>query len=450
MKFSARKALVGVSALTLALAACSPGAEDEPTTSGGGETTATDSGETTTVTFRLWDEAAVPAYEESFEAFEAENPDINVEIQLVPWGQYWDQLPLDISSGDMADIYWVNTSNYALYADNGNLINITEELSTDHDEWQQSVVDLYTRDGSLWGVPQLWDSIALFYNVDLLDEAGIDPTTLKWVPGAGEGDTFLPALQKVTKDSAGNTADSADFNGDDVATYGFNSQVDLQAIYIDWLGQNGAEFQDENDQFAFASPEGIEAFQYLVDLINEYNVSLPAAETNTNGDLSRDLFVRGELAMYQSGPYNLRNIADNTDINWALAPMIEGPEGRVGVVHGVAAVGNADTENKEATIRVLEWMGSAEGQTPIAANGVSFPGVVDAQDAFVDYWAQQGVDVSVFIEAASGETIASPRGTQVNAGANALTPHLLDTFLGSVSVEDGVKAAQDAGNAAME
>lgn len=442
MTFSRRSAIAGLGALSLALAACSPAENDTETT----EATT----EQTTVTFRLWDEAAVPAYEESFAAFEAENPDINVDIELVPWSNYWDQLPLDISSGDMADIYWVNSSNFAAYADAGNLLNITEELSTDHDEWQQSVVDLYTRDGSLWGVPQLWDSIALFYNADLVAEAGIDPASLKWAPDAGEGDTFLAALQKLTKDANGNTADSAEFDAANIATYGFNSQVDLQAIYIDWLGQNGAQFQDENDQFNFATPEGIAAFQYLVDLINEYNVAPPAAETNTNGDLTRDLFVRGELALYQSGPYNLRNIADNTDINWALAPMIEGPEGRVGVVHGVVAVGNAATENKDATVRVLEWMGSVEGQTPLAANGVSFPGAVGAQDAFVDYWAQQGIDVSVFIEAASGDTINSPRGTDVNAGANALTPHLLDTFLGSVSVEDGVKAAQDAGNAAME
>lgn len=27
--------------------------------------------------------------------------------------EYWDRLPLDINSGDMADIYWVNSSNFA-------------------------------------------------------------------------------------------------------------------------------------------------------------------------------------------------------------------------------------------------------------------------------------------------------------------------------------------------
>lgn len=437
-----------VTTLGLALSACSPSGND-------GEETPTATGTNgsepqTTVTFRLWDETAAPAYEESFALFEDENPDIDVEVEVVPWGTYWEQLPLDISSDQMADIYWVNSSNFALYADNGNLMNITEELGADNSAWQQSVVELYTRDGSLWGVPQLWDSIAMFYNKDLIEEAGVDPSSLKWVPGAGEGDTALEAFQSLTKDEAGNTADSADFDASSTAVYGFNAQADLQAIYLDFLGSNGAEFQAEDDSFNFATPEGVEAFEYIVDLINEHKVAPPASVTNTNGDVTRDMFVRGELALYQSGPYNLKNIADNTDINWGLAPMLEGPEGRVGVVHGVVAVGNEQTKNREETVRVLEWLGTPEGQLPIAKNGISFPGAIEAQEAFVNYWAEQGVDVSVFIEAASGDTIPAPRGADVNAGSNALTPPLLDVFLGSVPVDEGLKAAQDAGNSAME
>lgn len=439
-------ALIGT--LGLVLAACSPSADDGD--SGDGDTTATtdttDDADKVTVTFRLWDDTAEPAYAESFAEFEAQNSDINVEIELVPWGDYWDQLPLDVSSGDMADIYWVNSSNFALYADNGNLINITEELGDDHDEWQQSVVDLYTRDDALWGVPQIWDSIALFYNVDMVEEAGIDVSGLQW---GGDDDTLLPAAQALTVDADGNTADSADFDPNNVEVYGFNSQANLQAIYNPFLTANGAQFQDEDGNFAFASPEGVESFQYLVDLIHEYNVAPPAAETNTNGDITRDMFVRGELALFQSGPYHLKTVDENTEINWGLAPLVAGPEGSFSGSHGVVAVGNEQTENREETIRVMQWLGSAEGQMPLGEMGVSFPGVVDAQSSYVDYWAAQGIDVSVFIDAANGDTAMAPFGPDVNSGSQALTPKLLDVFLGSIPVEQGLQEAQDLGNAAM-
>src|SRR5699024_595807 len=132
----------------LALAACSPGGAS----GSGGENGAGggSSGEETVVTFRLWDDNAAAAYEESFEAFTEVNPDISVEIELVPWGDCWTRLPQDIGTCTMTDIFWTNTSNFGIYADQGRLLDITEALGDDHDQWNESVVDLYTREGTLW------------------------------------------------------------------------------------------------------------------------------------------------------------------------------------------------------------------------------------------------------------------------------------------------------------
>ncbi len=440
-------ATVAIAAAALVLAACSPGSEDVDDPASSEETEATGS---TTVRFRLWDEVAAPAYEESFDAFMAQNPGIKVEVEVVPWGDYWERLPLDLQSGDMADVFWTNTSNFGRYADNGNLLNIDEVIGEDHDEWTESVVTLYQRDGALWGVPQLWDSIALFYNAEMVEAAEVDPADLTWVPGGGEGDTLLPAARALTTDSAGLHPEEEGFNPDDRVTFGFNAQADLQAIYLDFLGSAGAQFQDDDGQFAFASPEGEAAFQYLVDMVNTWYVAPSAADTNTNGDITRDLFLQGKLGLFQSGPYHLRTIADNAEFEWGLAPMVAGPEGRVSVVHGVAAVGNAETENLDATVAVLRWLGSADGQAALAGRGIAFPGAVEAQDAFVDYWANQGVDVQVFIDAANGQTIPAPVGPLVGAGANEITPILQEMFLGNIPVSEALVRAQEAGNEAME
>ncbi|WP_448072156.1 ABC transporter substrate-binding protein [Georgenia yuyongxinii] len=439
MQHLPRRARVTAAAVSAALllAACSPGANDGDADSAGGQT----------VTFRLWDDVAAPAYEESFAAFTAANPDITVEVEVVPWADYWERLPLDISSGDMADIFWTNTSNFGRYADNGNLIDIDEAVG-DHDAWQQSVADLYLRDGTQWGVPQLWDSIALFYNRDLVEAAGVDPADLTWAPGAGEGDTLLAAARALTTDAAGTAAGEPGFDPASVQTYGFNAQLDLQAIYVNFLAENGAAFQ-EGDRFAFASPEGEEAFQYLVDLVNTYRVAPSAADTNTNGDVTRDLFLQGKLGLFQSGPYNLKTIAENADFAWGLAPMVAGPEGRIGVVHGVAAAGNAQTENLEATTEVLRWLGSAAGQAPLARQGVAFPGAVDAQQDFVDYWAERDVDLQPFLDSAQEPTAPSPLGPNVSAGSGALTPILQEMFLGTIPVPEALRTAQDAANAAI-
>ena len=370
---------------------------------------------------------------------------------MVSWNRYWDRLPLDISSGDMADVYWVNSSNYAQYADNGNLMDVEDAVGSDHEEWQKSVVDLYTRKGKLWGVPQLWDSIALYYNRDAVEAAGVDASNLTWAPDAGQGDTLLGAARKLTVDKSGRHPGEDGFDAKNVATYGFNAQADMQAVYLPFLAEAGGTYQASDGAFAFASPQGNSAFSYLVAMINAHRVAPPAADTNTNGDSTRDLFVKGKLALFQSGPYNLKEVADKAKgFKWGVAPMVAGPKGRISTVHGVAAVGNAKTKHKAATAKLLKWLGSAEGQLPLAERGVSFPGAVAAQSAFVDYWRKRNVDVSAFVEASRGTTTKPPVGPSVNAGTKAYTPLLLDTFLGSYPVPEGLKKAQEAGNKEMK
>ena len=107
-------------------AACSPSSDDGGDSAGGasdaGGSTGGDKG---TLTFRLWDQNAVPAYEESFQAFTAESG-WNVNIDVVPWGDYWTRLPLDVASGDAADVYWMNSANYVQFKDSEALLDINE------------------------------------------------------------------------------------------------------------------------------------------------------------------------------------------------------------------------------------------------------------------------------------------------------------------------------------
>jgi multiple sugar transport system substrate-binding protein len=411
-------------AAALTASACSPAADDDSDSNG--------KNGRTTVTFRLWDPLVAKAYEKSFAAFEKQNKKISVKVETVPWDTYWTKLTTDIGAGDSSDIYWINSSNFGIYADNNQLLDVGTPLKSEVGNWQKSVTDLYTRKGKLWGVPQLWDSIAMFYNKDLVKKAGVDPAKLKWSPNAKD-DTFLPAAKKLTEGTK---------------QYAFNASNDPQAIYWDFVGSNGGTWQ-KGDAFAMNNPKTDQAVQYVADLINKSKVAPSAADTNDNGDKTRELFVQGKMAMFQSGPYNLKAIADGAKFKWGIAPMLEGPDGRVGVVHGVSAVGSAKTKHKKETLEVLKWLGSAEGQKPIAAGGFAFPGVVDAQQTYLDYWKKKGVDVQPFVDAAKGKTFPAPLGPKVQAGATAMESTLKEIWLGREPVVPGLKKAQEQGNKAI-
>lgn len=403
-----------------------------------------------TLRFRLWDDTAKPAYEESFKAF-TEKSGWKVEIEVVAWADYWTKLPLDVASGDAADVYWMNSANYVQFQQSGNLLNIDDVVTEGKDQWEKSIVDLYTRDDGLWGVPQLWDSIALFYNRSLTDAAGIDPTTLRFDPAA-PSDTLRDAARVLTTDGAGKHPGDEGFDANSRAQFGFNSQADRQAIIGPFLASNGGEWQ-KDDAYVFASPQGIQAFQYMADLINVQQVAPSAADTNEDGDATRDLFTQGKLALFQSGPYNLKNVAEGvgTSFPWAIAPLVAGPAGGKSLVHGVVAVGNAkaDEDRQEGITQLLTWLGSVEGQTPLGAQGVAFPGNTGAQQSFIDYWTGKDVDVQQFIEAAK-DTTPADTGAKANAGLTAAMPGFQEIFIGRATAADELPKAQQAGNDAMK
>jgi multiple sugar transport system substrate-binding protein len=419
----------------------------------GSRLTPSEHGETT-VTVRLWDDTVAVGYEKSFAAFERDNPDIHVEVEVVPYVDYFDDLEEDVTAGDAPDVYWLNSANYRQYADGGDLVDVDEVLGdTARRAWSPAVVDQFTSDGELWGVPQLSDGgIALYYNATMLQAAGIDPAALDdltWAPGGGEGDTLLPVLEQLTLDDQGRTAADPAFDGQ-VTQYGYNAGQDLQAIWLDYLGSAGGGLEDATGaSFTLDTPEARDAFQYLVDLVAVHRVAPPAAETSADPDLSLDAFTSGRMALFQSGLYSLSKVDAAAGFDWGVAMMPAGPAGRVSVTNGVVAAGNAHTGHLDDTAKVMAWLGSSDGAEYIGRDGAAVPAVTSAQQPYYSYWARRGVDVSPFFDViASGDTVPAPTAIYGEA-QDAVTPLLDQMFAGALSVDDALAAADAAGEAAV-
>jgi len=407
-----------------------------------------------TLTFRLWDEQAADAYRASFEQFTADTG-IDVSVVVVPWADYWSQLRLDIAAGAVDDVFWTNAVNVADYARAGELVAIGESAdAASVASWDPAVVEQYTVDGRLWGVPQLTDpGIGLFYNADLLAAAGLRPqdvAALTWDPAADD-DPLRAAARQLTHDAEGRTPDAAGFDERDIQQYGYSASNDLNAILLQFLGSNGAAWQD-GDRFVFADPAGVQAIEYVVDLIEDEHVAPPAVETNppTGGDVARELFLRGELALFQTGAYNLASIAESADFAWGIARLPEGPAGAVSVTNGVVAAASAHSDHPDAQRALLEWIGSAEGNAFLGRDGSALPAVTDAQHVYFDLWADRGVDVSPLMEVLQSGVVQPPQGARYGAAEAAMRPLLNEVFLGQRDVADGLGEAERAGNAAMD
>jgi multiple sugar transport system substrate-binding protein len=407
-------------------------------------------GDKIVVRVRMWDASLADAYRRSFEAFHRAHPDIEVRVDMVAYSTYFNTLRTDVAGGSADDIFWLSNAYLAAYADNGRLLNIGQTSSpATISDWEPAVVDQFTRGGSLWGVPQLTDGgIAVYYNADLLDAAGIDPNqlnTLRWGPGGD--DTLRPTAARLTLDVDGNAAQTAAFDPGRVRQWGYNAANDPQAIYLNYIGSAGGTFQ-RGDEFAFDNPGAVTAFRYLVGLINNDHVAPPASDTNGNGDFSRNQFLAGRMALFQSGTYNLASIARDARFHWGIAMLPIGPAGRVSVTNGIAAAGNSATRHPDAVRRVLAWMGSNEGNAYLGAEGAAIPAVRSAQQVYFDYWAHRGVNVTPFFTVLQGPRIPAPGGAGYAAGYTALQSYFDEMFLGRGDVAATLKQAQAAANAA--
>lgn len=435
---------LGLTAL-FGLTACAPGADQAG------------SGASGDITLRLWDEKAAEAYETSIEQFEAANPGIQVEVNVVPWDDYFNTLRNDVGSGSADDIFWLNGAYYEDYATNGHLLAIDETLGADAEKgWNESVVKQYTKDDHLWGVPQLTDGgSAIYYNDEALKAAGVTPEEISkatWNPSDPTKDTFLPILQKLTIDANGKNALDPAFDASNIKQYGFNAGQDLQNIMLNFIGSNGGSFQDENAKLTFTDPKTVEAFTYLVKLINEYHVAPPASSTNDDGDFTRDEFLAGNIALFESGTYNLANVQEGASFTWGVTEMPAGPEGKVTAAPGIIAAANANAKNPQAVKAFLSWIGSAEGNKAFGESGTAVPAVTDARASYDSYWQQQGVDVKPFFTVIENDAKTLPPVIGQNFGAmlDAYKPSLNDVFLGKVAPADGLKQAEEKGNAAAK
>ena len=113
------------------------------------------------------------------EKFEAANPGIKLNLEVVSWNDLYTVVSTRISNNNAPDI--LNIDVFADYANEGLLMPVSdycpEELFKD---FFPSFIDQSVIDGTCWAVPDLASARALFYNVDLLKEAGVEKAPETW------------------------------------------------------------------------------------------------------------------------------------------------------------------------------------------------------------------------------------------------------------------------------
>jgi multiple sugar transport system substrate-binding protein len=371
-RYSRRQFLRGSSAVAAGLAGAG-GAGAQQALSAGRPSTAqlgryASSRQQASITFLArGDEPIFAVFRELRTAFNQAEPGITVEVEEVPGGEWYQRFQLALASGTAPDCVFESAGTITASIRNGALHPVDEFIAGDarfnRDDYFDISFHTVTFDGKTYGLPYDGGSLALYYNQELFEAAGIpvlDPQTpLSW-------DQILEYGRALTVDMSGRHPGEAGFDPTRVRQYGILPPSNIYECGVFAWG-NGGEVISEAAQVPIDEPASAEGLQFLADLIAVHHIA-PVPAIDQAGQAS---FLTGTIAMEYSGVWNTVRYRDAA-FAWGVAPF---PLGKVRTSTGFYSplAITAASENKEAAWRWISFCCSEEGQRIVASLGQAVP-----------------------------------------------------------------------------
>ncbi|GAA4426629.1 sugar ABC transporter substrate-binding protein [Georgenia halophila] len=386
------RALPAVAALGVALAGCS----------------AVQGSESDVVDYWLWDANQLPAYQECAEAFQAESG-TEVRISQYGWDDYWNKLTAALVAGAGPDVFTDHVARYPEYVTRGALLDLETQPATrdiDASEFHEGLADMWVGpDGGTYGVPKDFDTIALFYDKNLVEEAGLteeDMQNLTWNPE--DGGTYEDVIAHLTVDENGVRGDEEGFDPDNVATYGLGSNgsgsYQGQTEWSHYAYSTGWHHTDEElwaTEYQFDEPEIQDTLGWYFGLVDKGYMP-PYEMVGEAPDTAQQLGT-GQAAIIPNGSWMIRTFASLEGIDLGIATLPAGPVGHpVSMYNGLGDSINAQTDNSAAAAQWVAFLGSDACQTIVGEHAIVFPARPAGTDAAIEAFAEQGIDVTPFTD----------------------------------------------------
>lgn len=232
------------------------------------------SAEETTLTWTSWafaEENLKPTYDSMKDTFMESNPDIKIETATEPYAQYLDQLLIQVAAGNGPDVAHIKAEWLPQFLALGAVKAVGAYVSPEVlADYNPDAIDAVTIDGEMLALPWFNNTYALYYNKDLLKQAGITELPKTWDELVADGykisalgsDIYGLAFPNSTGLEAGegynsfpalwaNGGDFLDAEGkinltDDSAIKTF---TDIQKLFVDKVSPFGSSFKDLRNLF---------------------------------------------------------------------------------------------------------------------------------------------------------------------------------------------------------
>ncbi|WP_200303551.1 extracellular solute-binding protein [Streptomyces adelaidensis] len=324
------------------------------------------------VTITWWDTSnatnEAPTYKALVKEFEAANKDIEVKYVNVPFDQAQNKFDTAAGASGAPDILRSEVGWTPAFAKKGFFLPLdgTEALA-DQDKFQPNLIKQAQYDGKTYGVPFVTDTLALVYNKELFEKAGITEAPKSW-------DDLKKAAATI-KDKTG------------VDGYWGSTQAYYAQSFL--YGEGTDTVDAAAKKITVNSAEAKKAYGTWLDLFD--GKGLHKADTTADAYAHiQDAFVNGKVAAIVQGPWEITNFyagsAFKDKANLGIATVPAGSSGKAGAPtggHNLSVYAGSDKAHQEASLKFIDFMTSAKSQETIALKNSTLPTRDDAYTAEV-------------------------------------------------------------------
>lgn len=377
-----------------------------------------------------WQEQAIASVVEVVDAWNAQNPNVQVQYEQIDWGSIHDFLVTGFETRAVPDVFHYESRAIIDFGGRGFLAELSDLLSDDilsdivPGAWE-SVTDA---DGNVWGVPFLWESLIVLYNADLFAEAGITPPT---IDDPWSWDDMREAARQLTHDVDGD-------GRTDVYGAAFGLRAPVNRILNLAVGFGGDFFyQDDAGNWEVRVGEAEQqVLRIITEMMFEEGTAFPESAGLSGPELFPGFF-EGRYAMLPGiGVWARQQIVENAPegFNWGVLPPLVANTQEQGSATQTLSIPAASRHQDEAAA-FIEFFLNTQNMAALAQGDWLFPTRASSFDLPEFQTSEAGWDVAT--ESARHLRLAAfqlvPNYTEVRN--RVMTPVLQELFSGRITVE---------------
>jgi multiple sugar transport system substrate-binding protein len=303
------------------------------------------------------------------DGFIKDHPNIKVEIQEAPWGDFTSKISTQIAGNTAPDIWLQENATILGYGKRGVAEDLSDYIARDlnADDYIDALYAAKTPEGKIWGVPHGINPIALAYNEDVFKQANVALPTDDW--------TFQDLIDNSKKLTV---ADKQ---------YGFVGNSSITTGWFPWIKQAGGSALDETlTKSNFSNPATIKGLSELIDGIKGGYFTGPDFIKANGGEL--EVFASGKAAlMFFQYSQQVSINEQFPDANWNVVKVPKAVDGNryvPMVTNSWMIYSKASQDAKDAAWEFLKYYLNEQSQAIVAQSGSTLPIRKSALDLLKD------------------------------------------------------------------